>query len=793
MHEALNSSGQPLDAQTRSFMESRFGHDFSRVRVHTDARAAESARSVNALAYTVGHDVVFAEGSYAPQTGEGRRLLAHELTHVVQQRGGQDRPAARTGGLVRGHAGGGVIQRQPAPAKKKWKILTLKEIAEDKEKEEARQRTGQTAAKVCMSFGEKLTKENCPAVLAPKTEVTVVDKKVKGLWLEIENTGFPGFGPQQKTYILSAFAREISTGAPKQSAAPGAGPSSAGDFESLRKAELLRLAKGRSDKAQQEYAQAQMQATVGHLQVGRGVFGNVGGGGALQATGQALGQPFERQILAVDKAYEELVRDLEKNPAYTFVSGFVDGVRANLDTNVFAKNAGTFAKLVVTWPFNPKLQAMFLYGTAKGLKKEIEGLVDLIKDFDEIAGQLYELAKAVTSEGGAEVTRAIGNQLGAEWGKRLTELGGMTDLNKLAEALGETFGPLLVELAIGIATAGSSTLASVGNRIKSLLKELPKLAKFLEKLKDVRKLRLGGKGKVPKPSVHKPHLPDVPDAPDLPTKTTPAPKAANPLDNLNQQTRELFEKRPDLKKALEENPLAARALKYCQSPCFPSFTNKDQIKRINDFLARAQREGIELDQDSLRKYFHRAKNNDELDGLIERLQTKYGNVKGEQGLSPTKTVVDEADLKAQDLTEVKKPGGGQQKVATEVGNWAHKYAELLQRNPEVLKRLAKETGGSKIFNKKLPDGLVAEHKIPHPHYADPKKPRIDRLWRKEETIFEIKPNTLSAERGKFQAQQYAEWMDKFEPLPDGRKWKSEVIEYDQAAMEKFLRGIGVLK
>jgi outer membrane protein OmpA-like peptidoglycan-associated protein len=83
--EVLRSPGQPLDAGTRTFMEPRFGHDFSRVRVHTDAQAAESARAVNALAYTVGRDVVFNTGHYAPGTTAGRRLLAHELTHTIQQ------------------------------------------------------------------------------------------------------------------------------------------------------------------------------------------------------------------------------------------------------------------------------------------------------------------------------------------------------------------------------------------------------------------------------------------------------------------------------------------------------------------------------------------------------------------------------------------------------------------------------------------------------------------------------------------------------------------------------------
>ena len=81
-----------MDAAIRSDMETRFGHDLSNVRIHTDDRAAESARSVDARAYTVGKDVVFAAGEYAPEKKEGKQLLAHELTHVIQQ--GASRPAS---------------------------------------------------------------------------------------------------------------------------------------------------------------------------------------------------------------------------------------------------------------------------------------------------------------------------------------------------------------------------------------------------------------------------------------------------------------------------------------------------------------------------------------------------------------------------------------------------------------------------------------------------------------------------------------------------------------------------
>lgn len=90
--ETLRASGSPLDSPTRIFFESRFGHDFSRVRVHHDAAAQHSARDVSAQAYTVGGDIVFGAGRFRPDTHEGRLLLAHELTHVVQQSAAEPLP-----------------------------------------------------------------------------------------------------------------------------------------------------------------------------------------------------------------------------------------------------------------------------------------------------------------------------------------------------------------------------------------------------------------------------------------------------------------------------------------------------------------------------------------------------------------------------------------------------------------------------------------------------------------------------------------------------------------------------
>lgn len=88
VEQALASPGRPLEPALRQDMEQRFGHDFSQVRVHTGAAAEQSAREVNAHAYTVGDSIVFGTGRFAPEIQEGRGLLAHELTHVAQQRSG---------------------------------------------------------------------------------------------------------------------------------------------------------------------------------------------------------------------------------------------------------------------------------------------------------------------------------------------------------------------------------------------------------------------------------------------------------------------------------------------------------------------------------------------------------------------------------------------------------------------------------------------------------------------------------------------------------------------------------
>ena len=113
VHAALNLPGQPLDPASKGFFESRFGQDFSGVQVHSGSAAEQSAREVNAQAYTVGDDIVFGAGRFAPGTHEGRTLLAHELAHTIQQGG---KPPSSAGVAATSPASTGPrLARQSAP------------------------------------------------------------------------------------------------------------------------------------------------------------------------------------------------------------------------------------------------------------------------------------------------------------------------------------------------------------------------------------------------------------------------------------------------------------------------------------------------------------------------------------------------------------------------------------------------------------------------------------------------------------------------------------------------------
>jgi hypothetical protein len=202
-HKALRSSGQPLAPATRAFMESRFGHDFSDVRVHAGEQAAKGARAVNALAYTAGHDIVFAENRYAPDTAVGRRLLAHELTHVVQQSGrlsggrlainsagdAHEREADAVAARIMAGSSAGPVGTAAPP------LLQRQTPENDPEKKPAEQKeAGEVIAEGLKTVAEQAADEN-PQV--KKVIIEPLKGKLKGEWNRLrtgEKATVIGFG-----------------------------------------------------------------------------------------------------------------------------------------------------------------------------------------------------------------------------------------------------------------------------------------------------------------------------------------------------------------------------------------------------------------------------------------------------------------------------------------------------------------------------------------------------------------------------------------------------------------------
>jgi len=173
---SLAGQGRGIDTTTRTFMESRFGYDFGRVRVHTDERAVRSANAVRALAYTSGASIVFSANAYDPHSPAGRRLLAHELTHVVQQ--------SNTVGLLHG------IQRAPAPAPAgPWYQEAIDQVNLSKQRMSEQAKRNELVMAPPYYDVEKALLELCEAVDGKKNED--VPKKLDallkaGLWVHLQ-------------------------------------------------------------------------------------------------------------------------------------------------------------------------------------------------------------------------------------------------------------------------------------------------------------------------------------------------------------------------------------------------------------------------------------------------------------------------------------------------------------------------------------------------------------------------------------------------------------------------------
>jgi Domain of unknown function (DUF4157) len=570
--QVLQSSGQPLDSATRTFMERRFAYDFSNVRIHRDAQAADSARAVDAQAYTVGSQIVFNTSRYTPETEEGRRLLAHELTHVVQQGNGSSRsdPAAHVPPPASKQAGGPVLQRQPAAAKKKFVILSLSEIRGDDARKNRLEQTHQTEAKVCKSVN-KLDAANCPARLKAGAEVTYVDEPVKGAWLQIENPGdLPMFGPKERAYILAVFAKEkppepppkpppASTGASAQEQVVPATPDKLNDRlnhlptkarwkpptgspSHLTKFAIDLVTVGKDfyfnepidreagdkclhlvktyfvdkhltdsnfDKRFHDLSGTARTSTYMLLQMGRGslntLLGKIRAGQVIpgDAGSEATWQYHLTTFIAGHEVMEVLSGDLDIKEAKNiqameiggggkgfkaFADGLLTGAKSQLsdeDYKALGKKLGDAGVLSAFVP--PVILAGATVGIAKdvwaALKTGYEALTDWSRSLlaEMIENIVTMMGTLMFDEEGA---RVLGQILGEEKGKEIKKLSG-EDIFTFTYKLGEMIGPTVVYTILAITSAGAVGGALVSERLALFLKRFPKVAKGLERIREL--------------------------------------------------------------------------------------------------------------------------------------------------------------------------------------------------------------------------------------------------------------------------------------------------------------------
>ena len=739
--QGARGGGQPLPTSLRRDLEPRFGTDLSGVRVHNDTRAAELSAAVGAHAFTTRQEIFFGAGEYRPDTQAGRRLLAHELAHTVQQ-----------GGIA-----SVLLQRDG----------NGKEIPQPE---------------VSLGWGDKalIGTFSGPTYAFGGSIHDMVDATATGFIKQIRgelSTKEEAFAEKVKANLtasgIASFVLHYWWGLVKGIFSPITG--------------LIDLAKL---AVQLSFLPAKIASTAWEHR------------NELAADATELG----KGMFSLSERAGVFLAGLRKHPIDTVKALYNWFSSLGPDAIKAAEKGGRSAGHELMAQFDKPLSEL---GEIAG---EIIGTIlinlVLLVFTDGIGNAITQVARGIGE---------LGSVLG-KFGKAAEVLGAV--VGKIGTVL-EVLGGWIAKAEAGIAKVAETVLKPIAPVLEEFGKLVSGLRAFLRKLLGVSEeaavtageQALGGAAShlnEPKPPASlpdaKPGVPPKALGPAKPTVSRPPvpptvkPAAGNLFENLSEETESLLAQRPGLRKVLEEHPEAARLLKICKSPCkFPSFLSGEKVaetlRNIERLKASATRWGEPLsrtDEAELKALLNRQTNVEEFDKAFAEWADNFGRTR----ITPKQAAG--GHLGAEDrpaLGNNKSPGGKPQPEKAELGNFAHsQFAEIMQQDPEVMARIIKETGTLQIFDKPLPNGMIAEYRVGHPFLEKPNM-RIDRLWREGGTIYEIKPLSGSnwASRGPVQGQQYAEWLERHGELaPGGKPWKVETIGYYPDRLKTFLQGIGYL-
>ena len=608
--DALNEGGTALDSGTRAFLEPRFGHDFSRVRIHTGTLAARSADAVNARAYTVGNDVVFASGEYAPASTSGRKLLAHELSHVLQQQGSDSLSRMP------------VLQRDPKKSKM-GRILSLEDVLKDPVRKGKQKLNQQKVARVYKDTSGRTDAENAPATLATGEQVWIIKTLPGELWMQIEAGAIKGFGPKQVAYVHAGFVFEVPGAVVGEAKSVPAAPKVDEPAKPLtedEKVQALRASRPAEyrwegdaanpktnalingflfskylwfhapqyrhraidfiEKAHKEYHEHKLDRIEYEKKFGGAhllrnsqmsffffgardaikhfkeyVRGANGGGGDERNWNDDI-----KALMSAEEPIAVLLDGREPGDMKTFgklrsmlslgaPKAFVSGVLDGVKSQLSNADYKLLAgKMAGSSMLALPLMPVAAAGTAVGVGNEI---YDTLKGLYEMASAPLDMAKRMielimTLMMDEDGARQIAVAMGEQEGKEISKLA-KEDLITFTYKLYEKVGPLVVSVALSFVTGGSAGAARMGVAFEKILSRSQKARAIVKKIEAL----LPEKRKLPKLPDLTDHKPDVPKLPDAP-KTPDAPKVEVPKTPI---------KRPNFDDAIAARKWAKETLK----------------------------------------------------------------------------------------------------------------------------------------------------------------------------------------------------------------------------------------
>ena len=455
VHDVLRSSGKPLDVETRRLMEAKIGFDFGKVRIHTDASAAASAQAIDAAAYTVGSDVVFASGRFSTRSSEGQKLLAHELAHTVQQADAAPKPnleivnkndsSEREADTTAEHitnrgANNSPLQSiAPAPLK----------LARRSQDQEPAPLTEAKADPDLTSYLEKLRKlANDPGIANQPMESIAarINKALTGLDLQNE---------ENYSVVVDELVRLF----PKQERVV---------TEFLFSYVSRPLRKSEPSPGKRAIAQTEKRLEVHPPSIyGRYTPGTLYPGLLFHAAGSVAGSAAAAPIPA------ELIKAVATGAI--FVTGVYDGMSDSLEQEELRALIDKLNRAgLLTVAFPPIFLAGAAYGIVEDAGNFIRTTVGLFEgDLGLALAAASETLQVLLSQEGEAYSYKIGKEIGLGFAQELRDAL-KQNLVHFTFSLGRLIGPTIVYLVLTLAGITEALLARAFTRILPLLKQLLK-------------------------------------------------------------------------------------------------------------------------------------------------------------------------------------------------------------------------------------------------------------------------------------------------------------------------------